>query len=260
MAYTLALNPAQIGSSPGLGGLQIPSLLGGDPALARLGGLDALNGGTSNFANMDLNGVAMQTQSMMLEMMMMLLTKLMSNGGSSTSSGSGSGSGSGGDSGGTSAISSGGGSSAAGSSSDVASSGATGGGAEASVAMAQKYVGNSAISLKGKLANYTAAGGTGNDCADFVSAILANTQGFKKKPGDASVATFKQDLLAQGWKKVDKAQSRPGDVVIFNGSQHTELVTKAGGKEAIGSNGGATNQTIKTDSLSWGSQEYFQKG
>ena len=255
MAYTLGLNPAQIGSSPGLGGLQIPSLLGGDPALARLGGLDALNGGTSNFADMDLNGAATQTQSMMLEMMMSLLTKLMSNGGSSSSS-----SGSGGDSGATSAISSGGGSSAAGSSSDVASSGASGGGAEASVAMAQKYVGNSAISLKGKLANYTAAGGTGNDCADFVSAILANTQGFKKKPGDASVATFKQDLLAQGWKKVDKAQSRPGDVVIFNGSQHTELVTKAGGKEAIGSNGGATNQTIKTDSLSWGSQEYFQKG
>lgn len=255
MAYTLGLNPAQIGSSPGLGGLQIPSLLGGNPALARLGGLDALNGGTSNFADMDLNGAATQTQSMMLEMMMSLLTKLMSNGGSSSSS-----SGSGGDSGATSAISSGGGSSAAGSSSDVASSGASGGGAEASVAMAQKYVGNSAISLKGKLANYTAAGGTGNDCADFVSAILANTQGFKKKPGDASVATFKQDLLAQGWKKVDKAQSRPGDVVIFNGSQHTELVTKAGGKEAIGSNGGATNQTIKTDSLSWGSQEYFQKG
>lgn len=258
MAYTLGLNPAQIGSSPGLGGLQIPSLLGGDPALARLGGLDALNGATSNFADMDLNGAAMQTQSMMLEMMMSLLTKLMSPG--SSSSGSGSGSGSGGDSGGMSAISSGGGSSAAGSSGDVASSGASGGGAEASVAMAQKYVGNSAISLKGKLANYTAAGGTGNDCADFVSAILANTQGFKKKPGDASVATFKQDLLAQGWKKVDKAQSRPGDVVIFNGSQHTELVTKAGGKEAIGSNGGATNQTIKTDSLSWGTQEYFQKG
>jgi hypothetical protein len=260
MAYTLGLNPAQIGSSPGLGGLQIPSLLGGDAALSRLGGLDSLNGGSSDFASMDLNGMAMQTQTMMLEMMMMLLTKLMSNGGNN-SSGSGSGSSYGGDSGGTSAISSGGGSSsAAGSSSDVASSGDSGGGAAASVEMAQKYVGNSAISLKGKLANYTAAGGTGNDCADFVSAILANTQGFKKKPGDASVATFKQSLLSQGWKKVDKAQSRPGDVVIFNGSQHTELVTKAGGKEAIGSNGGATNQTIKTDSLSWGSQEYFQKG
>lgn len=260
MAYTLGLNPAQIGSNPGLSGLQVPSLLGGDPALARLGGLDALNGASTNFADMDLNSVAMQTQSMMLEAMMAMLTNLMSNNGAS-----GSGSSSGGDSGGTSAISSGGGSSAAGSSaagssSDVASSGATGGGAQASVEMAQKYVGNSAISLKGKLANYTAAGGTGNDCADFVSAILANTQGFKKKPGDASVATFKQDLLAQGWKKVDKAQSRPGDVVIFNGSQHTELVTKAGGKEAIGSNGGATNQTIKTDSLSWGTQEYFQKG
>lgn len=139
-------------------------------------------------------------------------------------------------------------------------SGVTGGGANASVEMAKKYLGNSAISLKGKLANYTAAGGTGNDCADFVSAILANTQGFKKQPGDASVATFKKDLEAQGWRKVDKSQAKAGDVVIFNGNQHTELVTKDGGKEAIGSNGGATNQTIKTDSLSWGSQEYYHKG
>ena len=126
--------------------------------------------------------------------------------------------------------------------------------------MAKKYVGQSAISLKGKLDNYTAAGGTGNDCADFVSGILANTQGFKKTGGDASVATFKTHLEQQGWKKVSKAQSKAGDVVIFNGSQHTELVTKDGGAEAIGSNGGATNQTIKTDSLSWGTQEYYHKG
>lgn len=139
-------------------------------------------------------------------------------------------------------------------------SGVSGGGANASVEMAEKYVGNSAISLKGKLANYSAAGGTGNDCADFVSAILADTQGFKKKSGDASVATFKQDLQAQGWKRVDKSQAKAGDVVIFNGSQHTELVTKDGGKEAIGSNGGETDQTIKKDSMSWGTQEFYHKG
>lgn len=140
------------------------------------------------------------------------------------------------------------------------SSGVTGGGANASVDMAKQYLGNSSISLKGKLANFSAAGGTGNNCADFVSAILANTQGFKKKPEDANVATFAKNLQAQGWQKVDKSQSRPGDVVIINGSQHTELVTKAGGTEAIGSNGGATDQKIGTDSLSGsGKQEFYQK-
>ena len=265
MAYapSLGLNPLQ---TPGLGSdfgsLQLPSLLSGNPALGRLGGGDDLNALMQpGFGGMDPNMVAAQAQSQMLEAMMMMVMTLMKNGGGASAD---SGSSSGGDSGGTSAISSGGGGNMSGSggssSSDVASSGATGGGAAASVEMAKKYVGNSAISLKGKLDNYTAAGGTGNDCADFVSAILANTQGFKKKPGDASVATFKQDLLAQGWKKVDKAQSKAGDVVIFNGSQHTELVVKDGGAEAIGSNGGATNQTIKTDSLSWGTQEYFHKG
>ena len=94
----------------------------------------------------------------------------------------------------------------------------------------------------------------------ILSAILANTQGFKKKPEDANVAKFAQNLQAQGWQKVDKSQSRPGDVVIINGSQHTELVTKAGGTEAIGSNGGATNQKISTDGLSGGGkQEFYQK-
>ncbi|MFN8607096.1 MAG: amidase domain-containing protein [Vulcanimicrobiota bacterium] len=268
MAYTsVGFNPLQTpGLGSDLGSLQLPSLLSGNPALGRLGGGNDLNALMQpGFGGMDPNTMAMQAQSQMLEAMMMLLTLLMKNGGASADSGSGSSSG--GDSGGTSAISgggggssSGGGSSGGGSSANVASSGATGGGANASVEMAKKYLGNSAISLKGKLDNYSAAGGTGNDCADFVSAILANTQGFKKKSGDASVATFKQDLLAQGWRKVSKAESKAGDVVIFNGSQHTELVTKDGGAEAIGSNGGATNQQIKTDSLSWGSQEFFHKG
>jgi cell wall-associated NlpC family hydrolase len=259
MAYTsVGLNPFQTpGLGSDLGSLQLPSLLSGNPALGRLGGGGDLNALLQpGFGGMDPNLVALQAQSQMLQMMMMLLMTLMRNGGGASA-------GSGSSNAGDSAIGGGGdmsGSSGSSSSGDVASSGATGGGAAASVEMAKKYVGNSSISLKGKLDNYTAAGGTGNDCADFVSAILANTQGFKKKPGDASVATFKQDLLAQGWKQVDKAQSKAGDVVIFNGSQHTELVVKDGGAEAIGSNGGATDQSIKTDSLSWGTQEFFHKG
>lgn len=258
MTYTLGLNPAQTLNPSSLGGLSIPSLFSGDPALARLGGgtgLESLMAPTvSNFDP----SMALGQSEMMLEAMMMLLTKLMANGAGGNAANTGT-STSSSDNGSASMIS---GSNGASSSSSVGNetAGATGGGAAASVAMAQKFVGDSSISVKGRLDNFTAAGGTGNNCADFVSAILANTQGYKKKPGDASVATFKQNLQAQGWRKVSKAESKAGDVVIFNGSQHTELVTKDGGKEAIGSNGGSTNQQIKTDSLSWGSQEYFHKG
>lgn len=262
MTYTLGLNSAQTLNPSSLGGLSIPSLLGGDPALARLGGATGLESLMAPTAS-SFDPSAMLGQSeMMLEAMMMLLTKLMANGAGGNAANTGT-STSSSDNGSASMISGGSGASSASSTSSTGgteTAGASGGGAAASVAMAQKFVGDSSISVKGRLDNFSAAGGTGNNCADFVSAILANTQGYKKKPGDASVATFKQNLQAQGWKKVSKAESKAGDVVIFNGSQHTELVTKDGGKEAIGSNGGSTNQQIKTDSLSWGSQEYFHKG
>jgi hypothetical protein len=126
--------------------------------------------------------------------------------------------------------------------------------------MAKQYLGQPSTSLKGKLDNYTAAGGAGNDAADFVSGILANTQGFRKDQSDAGMDAFKQHLVQQGWKKVDKAQAKAGDVVFFNGNQHAELVTKDGGSQGIGSNGPETGQTIKTDSASWGVQEFYHKG
>ena len=274
MASGISFSSVQIDLNPnsGLPGLQggfsgFPGLTG-DPALGRLTSLSpgfGLNPSMQMPATSSLGATqGLASQQMLLTEMMMMLLQLMTNGTSgSAAQGLDSGSSGGGA---ASSIpsttgSSGGGSSAAGDSgASFATSGGATSGAAGSVDMAKSYLGNSAISLKGKLKNYSAAGGTGNDCADFVSAILANTQGFQKKGGDASVATFKQDLVQQGWRKVDKAQSKAGDVVIFNGSQHTELVTKDGGKEAIGSNGGATNQTIKTDSLSWGTQEFYHKG
>ncbi len=136
----------------------------------------------------------------------------------------------------------------------------SGSGAAASVEMAKEYLGQPSSTLKGKLDNYTAAGGAGNDAADFVSGILANTQSFRKEPSDAGMDAFKQHLLQQGWKKVDKTQAKAGDVVFFNGNQHAELVTKDGGTQGIGSNGPETGQTINTDSTSWGVQEYYHKG
>lgn len=130
----------------------------------------------------------------------------------------------------------------------------------ASVDMANDFLGDRTIDVKGKLDNYSAAGGTGNNDADFVSAILANTQGFKKQKGDAAVATFKENLIKQGWKKVDKAQAKPGDVVFFNGVQHVKLVSKEGGVQGVGASGTPKEQSIKQDNLQWGTPEFYQKG
>jgi hypothetical protein len=130
----------------------------------------------------------------------------------------------------------------------------------ASVDMANDFLGDRTIDVKGKLDNYSAAGGTGNNDADFVSAILANTQGFKKQKGDAAVSIFKENLIKQGWKKVDKAQAKPGDVVFFNGVQHVKLVSKEGGVQGVGASGTPKEQSIQQDNLQWGTPEFYQKG
>lgn len=126
------------------------------------------------------------------------------------------------------------------------------------VAIAESKLGQQSSNVK--MANYTAAGGVDNDCADFVSGCIADAGMYHKEPGDASVATFKQHLQQQGWVEVPKAQAQPGDVAIFNGSQHTELVAAPGATKLIGSNNGGTNvQHISTDSGNWGTVQYFHK-
>jgi hypothetical protein len=132
------------------------------------------------------------------------------------------------------------------------------GGAKA-VQIAKKYLGRRSGEIN-DMKNFTHAGGASNNCADFVSACLADAGTYKKKPGDASVATLKQHLQQQGWKKVSKAQAQAGDVAIFNGSQHVELVAAKGAKQLIGSNNqGRSYQTVGMDSGTWGSVEYFAK-
>jgi len=113
------------------------------------------------------------------------------------------------------------------------------------------------------MANYTHAGGVTNDCADFVSGVIANTEGFKKNSGDANVEQFQKDLVAQGWKPVSQGQAQPGDVAIIlgGGVQHTELVSKAGATQDIGSNG-TSQEAVSTDNVSsWASGvTYYHKG
>jgi hypothetical protein len=129
----------------------------------------------------------------------------------------------------------------------------------ASVEMANQFMGEPAADLKGKLENYSAAGGVGKNDADFVSAILANSQGYKKQPGDAAVSKFKENLVKQGWKKVDKTQARPGDVVFFNGGQHVKLVSQPGGAQGVGAQGQGKDQKIGQDNLDWGVQEFYSR-
>lgn len=129
------------------------------------------------------------------------------------------------------------------------------------VEIARKYMGQRSGSIN-NLPGFTRTGQANNNCAEFVSACLNAAGVYKKRSGDASVATLKQHLLADGWKIVPKQQSKPGDVAIFNSRQHVELVSAAGGKEHIGSNnrGGGDVQYVGTDAGNWGQVEYLSKG
>jgi Putative amidase domain len=124
----------------------------------------------------------------------------------------------------------------------------------AAVSYATSQLGKAAINVN--LPNYRHAGGVTNDCADFVSACCANAGTFRKTPADASVVSFRNNLIAQGWRPVPKDQAKPGDVAIISGSagpQHTELVATQGATKCIGSNG-SSFQSISYDTpQSWAS-------
>ncbi len=127
---------------------------------------------------------------------------------------------------------------------------ATGTGAQA-VSLAASQLGKAAINVN--LPNYSHAGGVTNDCADFVSACVADAGLFKKTSADAGVTNFRNDLVAQGWKPVSQAQAQPGDVAIIlgGGVQHTELVANKGATVDIGSNGTSTESVSKHNVSSW---------
>jgi len=63
-------------------------------------------------------------------------------------------------------------------------------------------------------------------CANFVSAVLVKTGLLPSNMQTASVETLKENLQKQGWTPVNKADAKPGDVMIVQtGSEsHTEIV------------------------------------
>ncbi len=230
---------------------------GGNNSLGGNAGLGMPNGVNSGFGvgNVDPTQQMLgQVTAQMTQMMQTLLSLLSQNQGLTSGSGNFGGSeGTGAASGVNDFL---GGSSSAG----AVSGGAAGNSGSQAVDIAKKYLGQKSGGIS-DLNGFTRTGQADNNCAEFVAACLQSAGTYKKKPGDASVRTLKQNLINDGWKKVSKEQSKPGDVAIFNGTQHIELVAEAGGKQLIGSNnkGGSNVQSVNMGPGNWGSVEYYAK-
>jgi spore coat assembly protein SafA len=148
---------------------------------------------------------------------------------------------------------------AGGSSGGVAGAGATaspGGGTGNVAAIAEKYLGQNASSLKTN----------SNDnlpmdpncpstecCANFVSAVLVQSGELPSNLHTDSVEQLKDTLQSRGWTAVPASEAKAGDVVIMQGGgiSHTEIVSGPG--QMIGSNNinADGTQKVSTNSLSY---------
>lgn len=125
------------------------------------------------------------------------------------------------------------------------------------VNLARQFTGQDSWKIKGKMPNFTAAGGRTNNCADFVSSALEATG--RVKGHHINVKEFERSLLKQGYKQVSAKDARPGDVWMNHSRGHTELVSKAGGTATIGSNNiRQGHQVISERAKSTTSGVYYQ--
>jgi hypothetical protein len=93
-------------------------------------------------------------------------------------------------------------------------------------------------------------------CANFVSAVLIKAGMLPSNMHTNLVSGLQSNLQQEGWTPVNKADAKPGDVMIVNipgGEQHTEIVaSNDNGKiTLIGSNntnGGSGPQQVSYDS------------
>lgn len=123
-------------------------------------------------------------------------------------------------------------------------------------AIAEKYLGQNASSLKvNRNDNLPMNANVPSNvcCANFVSAVLTEAG---KLPGNLhtdSVAQLNSTLRARGWTPVPASEAKPGDVVIIQGGgvSHTEIVSGPG--QMIGSNNvnADGSQRISHNNLSW---------
>lgn len=107
-----------------------------------------------------------------------------------------------------------------------------------SVDLARKFEGMLSQDVAGKLGDFGDAGRKTNNCADFVSSVLKESDRGIERTED--VSALRKQLLEKGWQEVPRDQAKPGDVWMTtsdkHGSRHTELITTPGGTHAIGSN------------------------
>jgi len=119
------------------------------------------------------------------------------------------------------------------------------GSGQAAVDLARKFKGQESWRIKGKMPNFTAAGGQTNNCADFVSSALESTG--RLKGHQINVKRMEQALIKQGYVQVPASQARPGDVWMNHSRGHTELVSAKGGTRTIGSNNDRPGHQVITE-------------
>ncbi|NIJ22169.1 LysM repeat protein [Sphingomonas naasensis] len=134
--------------------------------------------------------------------------------------------------------------------------GAAGSGSSDVAAIAEKYLGQNASSLKGnRNDNLPMNAGVPSNicCANFVSAVLTEAGKLPANLHTDSVAQLNTTLRARGWTPVPASEAKPGDVVIIQGGgvSHTEIVSGPG--QMIGSNNVNADgtQRISHNNLSW---------
>ena len=151
-----------------------------------------------------------------------------------------------------------GGSAPAGSAAQPVAPGAAAGDASDAAAIARRYLHRNASELKrsGDLPMDSSVP-SNICCANFVSAVLQRAGLLPDRLHTNSVDQLDSTLRARGWRPVDAAHARPGDVVIIQGggASHTVMVesNENGHLKLIGSNNVNADgtQQVTVGSASW---------
>jgi LysM repeat protein len=122
--------------------------------------------------------------------------------------------------------------------------------------IAKQYLGRNASELRGDRSDdlpMNANVPANVCCANFVSAVLAESGQLPGNLHTDSVAQLNTTLRSRGWTEVSAANAKPGDVVIIQGGGVSHTVLYAGNGQTIGSNNRNADgsQKVTYSSLSW---------
>ena len=133
-----------------------------------------------------------------------------------------------------------------------------GGGGSDAVELGRRFLGENSIDIKGRMPNFTAAGGQTNNCADFVSACLESTGALSGH--HVNVSEMERSLVKQGYRRISAAEAKPGDVYITESRSHTELVAAPGATRLIGSNNDRPGHQVISEKPHNGSGVFYTRG